>query len=191
MPFDLPEYEDAYGWFLTAAMRGFVEADPLLGRIKESPTSGTLSAKHFSVDGGEVARPERRITLQHTVEWEPVINGELDSFTAAVAEGAASYVEQMTKMLFEELSVITEMTGNVIKKSGGDLTWDDALQMMAKVEWIPDAQGVVRPPDTFVVHPNTAAKMGAPTEAFIEGMTLLQAAKQEEHDARRRRRRLS
>jgi len=189
MPFDLPEYEDAYLSFLSRVTNGFVAADPLLGGIKEEPTTGTVAHKHFAPDGSEVNRPSRPITLEHTVEWQPLVDGHLDSFTTAVALGADGFIAQMKRMLFEELDVITGLTGNRVEKKG-DLTWDDALEMMALVEWSPDDNGVVRPPDTIVVHPDTAAKMGPPTEAYMQGMKRLQEEKQREYDARRRRRRL-
>lgn len=191
MPIDLPEYELAYGEFLMKTTNHLVELEhPVLARIQKVETSGTLDTKVVSADGSEVALPARSISLSHIVEIEPLINGEVSSAHDALREGAHGVGEQMMKLLIDNLGVITDHTGQVVKSSTGKPTWDDVFEGMKACEWTPDEDGIVRPPDTLLLHPDTAAALGDPTPEYVQQMNDLQAQRQEEHDARRRNRRL-
>ena len=185
----MPEYAHAYVQFLAGAYAGFLEADPVLGKIEQVPTTGTLDHAYVAGDGSTMTTEGAVVRVEHAITWDAVIDGDLDDLTTSIGAGALQCVEQHLAYLVEYVQSLTQQTGNVVDAKGM-ATWDAILAAFDKVEWSPNEAGKVQPPDTVMLSPDVAAKLGDPPPDFEERLGEIASRKQAEFDAGRRSRRL-
>lgn len=113
--FRLIEYAVAERRFIGGTLDALARArDPLLARIRVERTS-RMPRTQITVDSGEVVEQEPvQIKTKLTQSPQDIIDGKLDDLLVSLDQAADEYSEQFGKHFYEQMSRITEATGNVV-----------------------------------------------------------------------------
>jgi hypothetical protein len=191
VPFELPEYERAFAEFLRDTVQEVARAgDPVLSQIAVEKQTTTAASQIRSREGMVVDLPERRVGFELVTSLAAVRSADFDQFAADVHKAADELRKDLAKGFYENISTVTEATGNVVDVSG-ELTFETLYEAMDQMEWTLTDEGELSVP-SIIMHPSMVEKLRAlETPETLAAMDELKARKYEEALARRRRRRLS
>jgi hypothetical protein len=167
--------------------RGLEKVDEIIGEIPSTPTShgGTIR----QVTGPIIVEtPMKRFGADVMVQGEWLRKTDVDAFAGILWDYCQVLISQSKKYLFETVGKITDATGNVTDAKGKNV-WDAQIEAMRRQEMRFDKEG--NHGYKFYAHPDTAAKVGAPTTEQIKELDEVIKAKREEYYAKKRTRRLS
>ena len=191
MPFELPEYDQAFIEFLHETVYSVARAgDPVLSQIEVEKQSTTAASRIRSREGVDVDLPERKVGFEFITSFEMVRSADYGEFAGKVYKAAEALRKDLAEGFFENIGTITEATGNVVD-AGGELTFETLYELMDKMEWTLTDEGELSMP-SLILNPALVEKLQAlETPETHAAMEALKARKYEEALARRRRRRLS
>ncbi|HZV72681.1 MAG TPA: hypothetical protein VFF79_03105 [Conexibacter sp.] len=190
MPFNLSEYDRAFGLFAEEALRALAFAgDPLLSDIEVIPTKGALGSVIQDQDGRDVDLAPQMITSDFTMSLDAVRDGDLDALVIQLDAGSAQLAEGYHKALIATMRTVTDATGNVAETKG-PLTFEALYCALDRLRWSLNADGELSLP-TLVVAPEVAASLPELTPEQHARLLALHERKRNDLLARRRRRRLS
>jgi hypothetical protein len=191
VPFELPEYERAFAEFLHFIVQEVARAGhPVLSQIEVEKQTTTTASRIRSREGVDVDLPQRLVGFEVTTSLEAVRSADYDGFAVDVHKYAEELREDLAAGFYENISTITEATGNVVD-AGGELTFGKLYELMEKMEWNLNDDGELSIP-SMIMHPSMVEKLRAlETPETLAAMEELIARKYEEALARRPRRRLS
>jgi hypothetical protein len=190
--FRLIEYAVAERRFIGDTLEALARAqDPLLARIQVERTS-RVPQTQITTDSGEVVEQQPvEIRTKLTQSPQDMIDGKLDNLLSSLDEAAKEYSDQFGKHFYEELSRVTEATGNVVDARGRPF-FDSLYEMYEKVDLHFDDEG--RIVQELHLNPANVEKWqkgwAEMTPEQHEKLAALVERKRQEFDARRRNRRL-
>jgi hypothetical protein len=187
--FTLDEYHVAGRSFFGEAVHAVARAgDGILSQIRVE-TVEALPLSQNTLPSGEVLQmaPVESSTIV-VLSTQEGIDGRSDDFHAAIAKAANDYVAAVVPQLLEQITRLTEATGNVVDAAGRSI-WDAQLEALETIEIYFDRDGVPSLP-SLVMNPETAKKIGEPPEGFVEAFNEILTRRRNEWLARRRTRRL-
>ncbi len=187
------EYDAAMAAFIAEAVHASMgEMDSVYASLRWAALPEGVRRIRVQVEGAENASPEIHLSEQVEFDRSDVIAGNLERFHQAIATIAKAHLEQLMRPFFEHVGDAAESVGNAFNFSGAELGWDDLLEAYEKPEWGVDASGLVHPPQLTAGSEAVEKLRNLPqrTSEQNERFRLMWVRKQEEHDARRRRRRL-
>lgn len=196
MPFRLPQYESAFRRFVERTVDALAEADPILGQVQRVKSSGPLDVAPAGDGSTEPASMEQQVREAQLIgaelagDIQSLIDTDVDAFQDSVAAAGEAYIRQAKALMYTEISRVARAEGNIVDLGGEALSWDRVLDMYEQVRWGVDAHGLVRQP-SLIAAPGAAGPLGKMTPEQQERLAQIKAIKQQEHDAERRRRRLS
>ncbi|MGH2845696.1 MAG: hypothetical protein ACRDL0_06700 [Thermoleophilaceae bacterium] len=194
MPFALYEYDAAFGEFFGTTLRTLARArSPILREIKFVEVSGTVGSRIRGRDGLDIELMPGTTSAEVTTDLQAVRDGQSEKLYAELSAGADSMAEQLVGQLVENLSKITEGTGNVLDAGGQAFSFELLYEMLEKMEFSLDENDQVVMP-LLLMHPDQLEKirnLPPPTPEQERRMEELKQRKREEALARRRSRRLS
>ena len=124
MPFELPEYENAFVEFLHEVVNDVARAgDPILSQIRVEKQGTTAASRIRSQDGVDLDLPERKVGFSLTTSLDDVRSANFGEFAAHVDEAAETLRGELAKGFFDTMSSVTKATGNVVD-AGGTLTYE-------------------------------------------------------------------
>lgn len=190
--FRLIEYAVAERAFIGGTLDALARAnDPLLARIQVERTT-RVPRTQITTDSGEVVEQQPvEIRTKLTQTPQDIIDGKLDDLLASLDQAAEEYAEQFGKHFYEQLSHITEATGNVVDASGRPF-FDSLYEMYEKIDLQFDEEGRIA--QELHLNPADVEKWQKGWEEMTPEQHAKLAAlverKRQEFNARRRNRRL-
>jgi hypothetical protein len=191
--FRLMEYAVAERVFIGGTLDALARAkDPLLARIKVERTT-KVPRTQITTDSGEVIEQEPvQIRTKLTQAPQDIIDGKLDDLLVSLDQAAEEYSEQFGRYFYEQLSRVTEATGNVVDASGRPF-FDSLYEMYDKIDLQFDEGGRIA--QELHLNPADAEKWQKGLDEMTPDQQAKLAAlverKRQEFNARRRDRRLS
>jgi hypothetical protein len=190
--FRLIEYAVAERRFIGGTLDALARArNPLLARLQVERTS-RMPRTQITADSGEVVEQEPvQIRTKLTQSPQDIIDGNLEDLLVSLDQAANEYSEQFGKHFYEQLSRITEATGNVVNAAGRPF-FDSLYEMYEKIDLQFDEEGRI----AQELHLNPAdvekwqkgwAEMTPEQHAKLAALV---ERKRQEFNARRRNRRL-
>lgn len=187
------EYDEAMADFVAEAIHAAMsEMDSIYASLRRSVLPEGVRRIRVQVEGAETSSPE--VLLSELVELDraDTVAGNLERFHEAIVVIATAHLAQFMRPFFEYVGDAAESVGNSMDFSGREFGWDQLLDAYEKTEWAADHSGLVRPPQ-ITAGSAVAEKLrniALRTPEQDERLRQMWVRKQEEHDARRRSRRL-
>ncbi len=186
----------AAGEYSTATLNLFHNAiehlaramDPVYGAMESGLGTDGIEAVAVDVEGVSVESPMVNVSYAIDIDPEDVRHVRLGEFHVAALEAATSRLEQVAQSYQDYLDAATAAVGNHRTIPKGAFNWDTVLDLLEQVEWTEGADGMVHPPRAVVG--SALPELGEKTPQQVFREALINHSKQEEHVARRRRRRL-
>lgn len=191
MPFDLPEYHDAFTTFVHASVNALARAqNPLLADIREEVVESGGSSVVDSRSDGRLDLPSERVGFE--IEWDrdAVLEGNFEALVLQLDSASRELGEKLVGMFVKTVSAVTDSTGNVFHAQGGPVTFELLYEMLDKIEYTLNDDDELEMP-SLLMHPNMVKKLPKPTPEQEAEVEALKQRKREELLAQRRRRRLS
>lgn len=182
----LPEVGGAVDQFVTWAVDRRARSKSRIYAAVETfvPPEG-IEGVIVEVAGESIPSPVMHLTYSMTYDPEDVRNTNLEAFRVLVEEAAEQRVRSLESAYEDHIEQSAAVVGNSVSVSRDELTWDWLLDMFEKVEWQEGADRQLSPP-----RPTASMGLPRPTEAQNERYQQIWKAKQDEHMARRRGRRV-
>ncbi len=191
MPFDLPEYDEAFKAFLYTSVNALARArDPLLAGIPEETTENAGSSVLDSRTDEPLDLPSEKVGFEIGWERNDVLEGNFETLLLQFDSASKELAEKLVGMFLKTVGAVTESTGNVVNAEGQPLTFELIYEMLDKIEYTLDDDDELEMP-SMVMHPNMMKKLPKPTPEQEAAIEELKQRKREELLAQRRRRRLS
>lgn len=157
---DLPEVKTALrAKVLRFAVQQIPIIEPLLGEVghmrQHEGRAGQMVRSDASTDELTYPRSEFGIPLSREEMKSLDLKGLLDKLNGLAEQMA----EAQARMMLEKVSESAEQVGNTVSTGGGELTPEHLFEMMGKVEWSFDPETEKPTGMSFVMHPDTAAKI--------------------------------
>jgi hypothetical protein len=189
--FALPEYAQAGRRFFDRALRALVVSkSPFLARIMGSPVEASTASINTTPTGETVRSEPLVVETGVSLAWRAGIEGDFDDLYSSLDQAAEQYAQSLTGQVFRQMTTVLSAYGNVLDAKGKDPA-AAVFEMFERVEWLPDENGVVRPPNELLVtDPETVKVIERILPSLWQPLEELAKRKQAEYDARRRTRRL-
>lgn len=187
-----PEFDRAMVRFVSDAIDARMAEDPIFARLRRLPLPEGVTG--VSVEVRQTALESPSVPMEHSdaVTTADLVEGNFEELHRIVLEIAESFLDQYLPALFQHVGTAVESVGNSLDLSGEELSWERILDAFELVEWAPDDQGIVRPPQLHAGSAVAAKIKALPdwTPAQRARFAEMWISKQEEHVSRRRSRRL-
>ena len=177
-------------WFSSAVDKVMRASDELYASLTHEQAEAMPEELVQPVGGGEtiIVSPSS-FTAAGVVTTDGIVDGKLGDVHVAVAETAEQMLAQVMAAMFARLNEVTDRTGNTVNAKGGLV--EAFIEMVQKTEVRFDEDG--QPAFTIAASPEMGATLRrelaeSPDQARRLDAAL--AAKREEFNASRRRRRL-
>jgi hypothetical protein len=82
----------------------------------------------------EAYGPIREVMTDIVYKYEEIINFDLESFCSKLYEMIMKRIEKLHKLMYEEISSATELTGNTVDARGSKFNPELILDMLEKIE---------------------------------------------------------
>ncbi len=188
--FELPEYERATKSFFSKSVHALTRAkSPLLQRIRWGSTTATARTETTLPSGEQFEFSPLEGASEFHLDWKAAVAGDLRTVLEAIDEASTQQAQQLVRQILEQISRLTEKTGQVTDAGGQPMNWDLLLDGLEKVEMGFDEQD--QPTVEVVMHPDMAKTLGQPTREHLARLGEIIQRKRSEFDARRRSRRIS
>lgn len=189
MPFDVPEYEQAFQTFFSEAIHEVAAVrDPLIAEIPFEQSPGALGSVIQDQQGNDVELVSDPISTKIEISRNTVLAGDVEALLLLIDSASEDLSSGLAKALFASLNTVTEATGNVVDATGRS-AFDAMIEMMETIELDLNDDGELELPSLWV-NPATAEKLPTPTPEQAARMEELKKERLEELLARRRSRRL-
>lgn len=192
MLFALPEYADAASEVAFAAIQKLAVArSPLLSQIRSEASESIPVSRFTDRSGRELEVPPAQEAIELSVDYAPVVDGDMSALLAAFDAAADAQERVMATTLFSGMAQITEYTGNQVDAGGRPISWDLITDALEKMEVSFDEHDKMDV--TIVMHPDTLRRLeelGPPTAEQEARHNAVMEAKLQEWKARKRQRRL-
>jgi hypothetical protein len=168
-----------------------VAGSPLLSQIRSEASESIPTSRVSDGTGRELEIPPAEEVVELSVDYAPVVEGNLSALLAALDAAAEMQERAMAATLFSGITQITEYTGNQVDAGGRPISWDLITDGLEKMEISFDENDQMDL--TIVMHPDTLKKLedlGPPTPEQEARHNAVMAVKLEEWKARKRQRRL-
>ncbi|MDP9314046.1 MAG: hypothetical protein M3R24_24735 [Chloroflexota bacterium] len=186
-----PTYDDALYKLINEVNRGLLSLDPILGAMPLRPT----------IHGGTIRNVRSPKIVDHSMEahqytisidFDVIRNTDVEKLTIILYEFAEESKRRIIPAILSGISEVTDAVGNTIDAQGRPFSFDLLNEMLEKIHLEFDEQGNPLLP-TMMVNPNTYEKIKdvTPTPEQAQRFREIITAKKEEHDAKKRTRRLS
>lgn len=186
------EYDDAMAAFIAEAVHASMcEMDAVYASLRRSAMPEGARQIRVQVEGAENTSPEVHLSQLVELDRRDVIAGDVERFHETIAAIAEAHLAQFMRPFFEHVGDAAESVGNAMTFDGAEFGWDELLDAYEKPEWSVGPSGLVQPPQ-IAAGSDVADKLRnlQRTSEQDERFWRIWIRKQEEHDARRRRRRL-
>lgn len=191
MPFDLPEYHEAFTTFIYASVNALARAQyPLLADIREEVVESAGSSVVDSRSDGRLDLPSERVGFEMGWERDDVLKGNFEALVLQLDSASGELGEKLVGMFVKTMGAVTDSTGNVVDAQGSPLTFELLYEMLDKIEYTLDDDDELEMP-SLVMHPDMVKKLPKPTPEQEAALEELKQRKREELLAQRRSRRLS
>lgn len=186
--FALHKYESGTARLVQEVVRGFQQLDPILGQIPTLSVAHDGSTRQVS-EPVVLETPLRQEIADSTFETQWFLETNVERFRDFIFGISESLLSSMVKSFLETVSQVTDATGNVV--DGREDFWEGFIEMIEKTEMVFDENGehghqIVLNPDTF-----KKLKNNPPTPEQSRRIEEAIQRKREEHNAKKRTRRLS
>lgn len=186
--FALHKYESGTARLVQEVVRGFQRLDPILGQIPTVNVSHDGSTRQVS-EPVVLETPLKREIADSVFEADWFLETNVEKFRDFIFGISESLLSSMVKSFLETVSQVTDATGNVV--DGREDFWEGFIEMIEKTEMVFDENGehghqIVLNPDTF-----KKLKNKPPTPEQSRRIEEAIQRKREEHNAKKRTRRLS
>lgn len=189
MPFDVPEYEQAFQTFFGEAIHEVASVrDPLIAQIPFEQSPGAMGSVIQDQEGNDVELVSDPIATKIEISRSDVIAGNTEPLLLLIDSVSEDLSKGMAEGLFASLSTVTEATGNVVSAKDRSV-YDAMIEMMETIELSLDDDGELSLPSVWM-NPKTMEKLPPPTPEQEARMEELKKERLEELLARRRSRRL-
>lgn len=128
--------------------------DPLVGDIPITKKLHSGSVIYRS-DKKKLEIPLEMMSAEVSITVDDVYNFNLEKICTEIYTFAETYLNSMKKMMFSNLTQVTDFTGNVIDGKGKGLSPEILLEMLEKIHIDFDQEGNPQLP-SIVVHPDMA-----------------------------------
>jgi hypothetical protein len=186
--FELPKYESATAQLVQELFRGFRRLDAILGQIQTVNVAHDGNTRQVS-EPVVLETPIKQEIADSTFEAEWFVDTKVEKFRDFIVELSQRMHSSMVKSFLETVTQITDATGNSVE-SKGDI-WEGFIEMIEKTEMTFDANG--EHDYEIILNPETLKKLkeNPPTPEQDKRMEEVIQRKREEHNAKKRTRRLS
>lgn len=186
--FALHKYESGTARLVQEVVRGFQRLDPILGQIPTVSVSHDGSTRQVS-EPVVLETPLKQEIADSVFEADWFLETDVERFRDFIFRISESLLSSMVKSFLETVSQVTDATGNVV--NGREDFWEGFIEMIEKTEMVFDENGehghqIVLNPDTF-----KKLKNNPPTPEQSRRIEETIQRKREEHNAKKRTRRLS
>ena len=189
MPFDVPEYEQAFQTFFGEAIHEVAAVrDPLIAEIPFEQSPGAMGSVIQDQEGNDVELVPDSISTEVAISRNDVIAGNIEPLLLLIDSVSEALSKGMAERLFDSLGTVTEATGNVVDAKGKSV-YDAMIEMMETIELSLDDDDKLSLPSVYM-NPKTMENLPTPTPEQEARMEELKKEKLEELLARRRSRRL-
>jgi hypothetical protein len=115
VPFDIPEYEQAFQTFFEEAIHEVASVrDPLIAEIPFEQSPGAMGSVIQDQEGNDVELVSDSIATKIEISRNDVIAGNTESLLLLIDSASENLSEGLAKGLFSSLSTVTKATGNVV-----------------------------------------------------------------------------
>jgi hypothetical protein len=187
--FRLPEYDEAFGTYLSEVMHGLASAmDPILAKIPRVVVRRMYRGRNSVETTTTVDPPGLETKSTFGLNHDLIAAGDVESFLAEMHSLAEQYVASVVPQFFATMSMVTDAFGNTHDAGGQPFSWDMYLDLLERMEVAfdetdnPVLPTLVTGPD--FIPPEITEEQDRRKEAILE-------AKRDAHLARRRHRRIS
>ena len=135
----------------------FIKSDGLLKEI-QSYKSIHAGNHHYQKYNRDLDLPVVEIGVKIKLEHEEIKKYNIEYFSEKIYELCQQRVESMHRLVFESISQISALTGNIVEKKGEELSGDTMLEVLEKIEIGFDQDGNPILP-TMVIHPDQFEKL--------------------------------
>lgn len=104
----------------------------------------------YQSDEKEAHSPLREIMTDIAYKYEEILNFDLESFCTKLYEMIMKRIEQLHKLMYEEVLNATDLTGNKVDARGSKFNPDFLLDMLEKMEISFDENGDPKMPQLHV-----------------------------------------
>lgn len=117
-----------------------VQQDPILKEVKSYKVIHGGGFRYQNNEK-EAYSPIKEIMTDIFYKYDEIINFELESFCIKLYEMVMKRIEQMHKLMYEEIITATDLTGNKVDAHGKKFNPDFLLDMLEKMEISFDENG--------------------------------------------------
>lgn len=189
LPFDIPEYEQAFLAFFEEAIHEVASVrDPLIAEIPFEQSPGALGSVIQDQEGNDEELISDPISTRIELSRNDVIAGNIEALLLLIDSASEDLSKGLAERLFASLSTVTEATGNVVDAKDKSV-YDAMIEMMETIELTLDDDGELSLPSLWM-NPKTMENLPTPTPEQEARMEEIKKERLDELLARRRSRRL-
>lgn len=163
---DFPSLKREIAQRLARAAEQAAHGAPLLRETPSFRQHEGSRSQLFRPDGSQASMNfDKAVTATATIKIDDVRREGGAASVRAMREIADQMAEAMTRHMLETVNEAAEEIGNVVDAKGRQLSPELIIEALEKMELSFDESGDWQPP-TFVIHPDTAARMKEQIEAL-------------------------
>ena len=189
----LPEYDRAWGEFFFVALQELMaDAHPLLRQIKRR-SDQPLGPVQYADQGEPLTQEPISVQASFQLEEQAFLLTDVEAILTAIANAAYDTVEPFMRGFYEQFAEICKSVGTAVDCQGKPMTWDLFLDVLDRMEIEFDENGRPSIPTYLGGSPESIKALRSQpfTQAHQERLDAILQRNREEHDARKRHRRLS
>lgn len=165
--------------------------NPILGQIS-SYKKIHPGGFHYAHNDKELNTELKAIESVIELKYDDILNFNFDAFCEQIYSYAKQRLDQIEESIFNSVSEVSELTGNVVDNRGKPITAELLLQLLEKLELSFDEEGKFHIP-SLVVSPETMKeikKIEAGEDYQKKYLEIIEK-KRKQYNAKKRIRRLS
>lgn len=114
-------------------LKYLISVEPILKEIQSCKTIHTGGFRYKN-EKRELLTPLNQFSITIEFAVEDIVNYNIEKFSESIYKLTYAIIENMHKMIFDNLTIITDFTGNVINGKGKPFSFDLYLDMLKKTE---------------------------------------------------------
>jgi hypothetical protein len=190
MPFQLPEYDQAFASFVHEGVTALARArSPMLAQTRRETSPGTGGSVVEMRGGDRLEMPMKPIEYGLTMSVDAIRVGDFGALITEYDRASDELARQLVAMLVGAMEEVTDHTGQVVRSSD-PVSFDAIYEGLDRMEWSLKPNGDLALPNIFM-HPDAAKKLEQLLPLTPEQEAKLDALKARKHEellARRNRR---
>lgn len=171
--------------------RHLIENDPLLSQISHDYDIH-LGGQRYEIEGEELIIPKKKGSTLFEIKFEDIANFNLEKLAVQLFESGNDHIKRLHKMIFEDISTVSELTGNKKSIDFNEVSFDDFNDLLEDMAIRFDSDGEPILPQLYI-DPDSFEKLKnlEPTKEELERREKIINKKREEYFAQKCNRRLS